>query len=76
MLFILVASFPPFQQPGLEDWWYNKLATGRPHLFWAAHVRSVPFSEGLQNFLTKLLEVDPTKRLTVAEMLQHTARTH
>jgi len=70
ILFIMIASFPPFQQPSLNDWWFNKLATGRPHLFWAAHVRSAPFSPALQRFLTALLEVDPAKRMTVARMVE------
>ena len=70
ILFIMIASFPPFQQPSLNDWWFNKLATGRPHLFWAAHIRSAAFSPALQRFLTALLEVDPAKRMTVAGMVE------
>ena len=70
ILFIMIASFPPFQQPSLNDWWFNKLATGRPHLFWAAHVRSAAFSPALQRFLTALLEVDPSKRMTIARMVE------
>ena len=70
ILFIMIASFPPFQQPSLNDWWFNKLATGRPQLFWAAHVRSAAFSPPLQRFLTRLLEVDPARRMTVARMVE------
>ena len=70
VLFIMIASFPPFQQPSLNDWWFNKLATGRAHLFWAAHTRSAAFSPALQRFLTSLLEVDPAKRMTIARMVE------
>ena len=66
----MVAAFPPFQHPILDDWWYNKLATNRPQLFWDAHVRSVPFSSSLQRFITRLLDVDPSRRMTVEQMRQ------
>ncbi len=45
MLFILMAGFPPFQRARDDDWWFNKLNTGRHALFWQAHCRNAYFSE-------------------------------
>ena len=70
ILFVMVAAFPPFQHPTLDDWWYNKLATNRPQLFWDAHLRSVSFSPSLQRFITRLLDVTPARRMTVDAMLR------
>ena len=69
VLFVLVAAFPPYQQPAPTDWWFNQLRVGRHDLFWQAHVRSVAFTPALQSFLSKLLAVDPTRRLRVADMV-------
>jgi serine/threonine protein kinase len=34
ILFIMLAGFPPFQKPNVTDWWFQKLATNKHHLFW------------------------------------------
>jgi len=71
VLFIMLAGFPPFARPNNSDWWFNKLNTGRHNLFWQAHSRSAYFSESTKDFINKILNPDPTKRITLADMKKH-----
>jgi len=71
ILFIMLAGFPPFQKPNMSDWWFNKLATNKHALFWQAHSRSAYFSEQTKDFINKILNPDPLKRITIADMKKH-----
>jgi len=71
IVFIMLAGFPPFQKPHLNDWWFQKLHSGRHHLFWQAHARSHYFSRIFMDFINKLLCPDPAKRFTVADIISH-----
>jgi len=71
ILFIMLAGFPPFQKPAMSDWWFAKLATGKHALFWQAHSRSAYFSDATKDFINKILNPDPTKRLTIADIRKH-----
>lgn len=71
ILFIMLAGFPPFQKPAMSDWWFAKLATGKHALFWQAHSRSAYFSDSTKDFINKILNPDPTKRLTIADIRKH-----
>jgi len=71
VLFILLAGFPPFQRPALNDWWFNKLYHNKHHLFWEAHQRTAYFSDLVKDFLNKILCPDVSKRMTLAEMQKH-----
>jgi hypothetical protein len=71
ILFIMLAGFPPFQRPDESDWWFQKLATGKHGLFWQAHSRSAYFSEPTKDFINKVLEPDPQRRITLEAMKKH-----
>jgi hypothetical protein len=71
IVFIMLAGFPPFQKPHLNDWWFQKLHSGRHHLFWQAHSRTHYFSRSFMDFINKLLCPDPAKRFTVADIISH-----
>jgi len=71
ILFIMLAGFPPFQKPAMNDWWFNKLATNRQHLFWEAHCRSATFSADVKDFLNKVLQPEAAKRMKISEMIKH-----
>jgi len=71
IVFIMLAGFPPFQKPHLNDWWFQKLHSGRHHLFWQAHSRTHYFSRIFMDFINKLLCPDPAKRFTVADIISH-----
>jgi len=71
ILFIMLAGFPPFQKPDLSDWWFNKLVNGKHALFWQAHSRSAYFSDQTKDFLNKILNPDPEKRISITDMKKH-----
>jgi serine/threonine protein kinase len=71
VLFIMLAGFPPFARPNNNDWWFNKLSTGRHNLFWQAHSRSAYFSETTKDIINKILQPDPAKRISLADIKKH-----
>jgi len=71
ILFIMLAGFPPFQKPSNSDWWFNKLSNNKHALFWQAHSRSAYFSDQTKDFINKILNPDPEKRITIADMKKH-----
>jgi len=71
ILFIMLAGFPPFQKPSSSDWWFNKLSSNKHALFWQAHSRSAYFSDQTKDFINKILNPDPEKRITIADMKKH-----
>jgi len=71
ILFIMLAGFPPFQKPSPSDWWFNKLCNNKHALFWQAHSRSAYFSDQTKDFINKILNPDPEKRISIADMKKH-----
>jgi len=71
ILFIMLAGFPPFQRPAMNDWWFNKLASGKHHLFWEAHQRSCYFSENFKDLINKILCPEPSKRIKMEDIQKH-----
>ncbi|RHY88352.1 hypothetical protein DYB26_008004 [Aphanomyces astaci] len=71
VLFILLAGFPPFQIATRQDWWFRACATQQYEAFWAAHSRTAVFSPMATDLLTRIFDVNPTTRLTLAEIWQH-----
>jgi len=71
ILFIMLAGFPPFQKPSPSDWWFNKISNNKHALFWQAHSRSAFFSEQTKDFINKILNPDPEKRISIADMKKH-----
>jgi len=67
----MLAGFPPFQKPDVSDWWFNKLVNGKHALFWQAHSRSAYFSDQTKDFINKILNPDPEKRISIADMKKH-----
>jgi len=66
-----LAGFPPFQKPSNSDWWFNKLNNNKHALFWQAHSRSAYFSDATKDFINKILNPDPAKRISIADMKKH-----
>jgi len=67
----MLAGFPPFQYAMKSDWWFEKIMSGRHSLFWKAHCRTAYFSESAKDFLNKILSADPSKRITLDQILEH-----
>ena len=71
ILFIMLAGFPPFQQPSNSDWWFAKLAQNKHSLFWQAHLRNAYFTESAKDLINKMLCVDPSQRITLEGIMRH-----
>jgi len=71
IVFIMLAGFPPFQKPNTTDWWFQKLQSNRHALFWQAHTRNAYFSESTKDFINKILQPDPAKRITIDDIKKH-----
>ena len=51
ILFIMIGGFPPFHAARDADWWFDKVKRKNYQLFWQAHLRSAPFSQGAMSML-------------------------
>merc|ERR1719291_328949 len=69
ILFILISGFPPFRETRDSDWWFNKIIQGKVNLFWLAHERKAKFSTAVKELITSMIQVDPNKRPSMAEIL-------
>lgn len=70
VLFILLAGYPPFNAASVKDKWYAPLSQGNTRQFWHVH-RRANLSPEAQDFLSKVLEFDPQKRMGIDEIRQH-----
>lgn len=71
ILFIMLSGFPPFQKTDNTDWWFDKLSRGKHALFWKAHMRTMYFSPVVQDLINKMLEPNPAKRISIANIKKH-----
>ncbi|KAE9041145.1 hypothetical protein PR003_g5994 [Phytophthora rubi] len=71
VLFIMLAGFPPFQIATNQDWWFRACAAKQHEAFWAAHARSATFSPGAMSLMTRIFNVKPQERITLAEIKTH-----
>ncbi|CAH0479255.1 unnamed protein product [Peronospora belbahrii] len=71
VLFIMLAGFPPFQIATSQDWWFRACAAKQHEKFWAAHARSATFSSGAMSLMTRIFNVKPQERITLAEIKTH-----
>jgi serine/threonine protein kinase len=71
ILFIMLSGYPPFQYATKQDWWFNKIITGRHSLFWKAHERSAYFSDSAKDLLNKILTNEPATRITLEQIEEH-----
>lgn len=71
ILFVLLAGSPPFGSAQDTDWWWKNIVTRNYDMFWKAHSRFVKFSDEAKDFIQKILEPEPAKRITLAQIKQH-----
>ncbi|CAI5745125.1 unnamed protein product [Peronospora destructor] len=71
VLFIMLAGFPPFQIATIQDWWFRACAAKQHETFWAAHARSATFSSGAMSLMTRIFNVKPQERITLAQIKTH-----
>jgi serine/threonine protein kinase len=74
ILFIMIAEHPPFSKATTGDSYYKLFFINRLDVFWTAHKRQKPknfYSNEFIDLITTLLSVDPTHRLSIAEIKSH-----
>jgi len=76
VLFIMYSGTPPFGRAFPADPYYKLLCTKKERTFWAAHSRNKPgrgkyYSKSFKDFLTKMLNFEPAKRLSMEQVLEH-----
>lgn len=76
ILFIMVTQHPPFSKAVPDDPFYRLICANRADLFWKAHAKNKTgglafFSEEFMNLITSMLQLDPTHRLSMAEVKAH-----
>lgn len=76
ILFIVLTKGQPFYDAKPSDGFYQHIANGDPASFWQAHMegRELPedhFSVELRDLISALLDMDPERRPTAAEVLSH-----
>ena len=73
VLFVMTAGWPPYSVPdGRRDKFFRRLRDGAFATFWGYH-RECGFAPSplLQDLLTRLLQINPRNRLSIADAAQH-----
>lgn len=68
-LFVLVAGFPPMHHHG--DWYYERLLEEDYERFWDTHETWREFSIDFRELVSSMLCVDPQKRITLEDTMNH-----
>jgi serine/threonine protein kinase len=76
ILFIMVAQHPPFSVADPNDAFYKCLAANRANYFWNVHCKNKPngndfFSKEFKEIIQGMLQLDPTHRPSIADVLAH-----
>lgn len=74
VLFIMYSGNPPFSKADMKDPYYKLIMNNKVDVFWKAHEKFKPksfYSSEFKEFLSKMFECDPAKRLSMAEIKKH-----
>lgn len=72
VLFILLTGYPPFEQAHKKDRWYAPMVYQDYRRFWKGHRHcSIEHNDGVKNLIQRMLEFDPARRITIAEIQEH-----
>lgn len=69
ILFILLSGFPPFRQTNGDDWWFEKIMSGRWNLFWQAHERKAQFSASAKQLIQGMLAAEADERFDLEQIM-------
>jgi len=70
ILFILVTQHPPFIRAEETDRFYKAIANEKWEKFWDVH-SDLPLSKNFINFFSKMINQDPSDRMTLSEIKAH-----
>ena len=76
ILFIMFTQHPPFTRGEPSDPFYKFVCANRADIFWKAHSNNKPngaafFSDDFKDLITSMLQFDPSKRLSMAQVKAH-----
>lgn len=71
-IFLFFFSDPPFEQAHKKDRWYAPLVHQDYRKFWKGHRHcSIEHNEPVKNLIQRMLEFDPSRRITLSEIQEH-----
>ena len=76
IVFIMLAQHPPFGSATPKDPYYKCLALNKDELYWKAVCKNKDngvcfFSDEFKDLFSKMVQLDPSKRLSIEEILSH-----
>lgn len=71
ILFMMVTQCQPFDEAKVTDKYYRLIAGNRPSQFWRIFDRVVSLSDDLKDLLVGMMQLDPSARFTLDEVLTH-----
>jgi serine/threonine protein kinase len=75
VLFIMVVGTPPFTRADSKDPYYNLIIHGKMDRFWQQHLKFKAdkkfFTPTFKDLLANMLQYDPSKRLSLEQVLSH-----
>jgi len=71
VLFMMVTQCQPFEEARVTDKYYRFLAGNKSEMYWNIFDKVTVLSDDLKDLLTGMLQLDPTARFTLDELLAH-----
>jgi serine/threonine protein kinase len=71
VLFMMITQCQPFDEAKVTDKYYRLIAGNRSSMYWKIFDKVVPLSEDLKDLLTGMIQLDPSARYTIDEVLAH-----
>ena len=71
VLFMMITQCQPFDEAKVTDKYYRLIAGNKPSLYWRIFDKVSPISDDLKDLLTGMLQLDPSARYTLDEILSH-----
>ena len=71
ILFLMVTQCQPFEKAVGEDKYYRLIAKNKSNIYWKIFDKVAHLSDELKDLLTGMLQYEPSKRLTMEQVLAH-----
>jgi len=71
VLFMMLTQCQPFDEARVTDKYYRLIAGNKPGYYWKIFEKVAPMSEDLKDLITGMIQLDPSARYTMDEILTH-----
>jgi len=71
VVFMMITQCQPFDEARVTDKYYRLIAGNKPSFYWKIFEKVAPISEDLKDLLTGMIQLDPSARFTLDEILAH-----